>query len=261
MALPGVVSQLVGFVSQYVIPQSSVDSASMPANVRMGTYGELASNQYLTEKMAFAAEGTYFVTTNPTPGTGIAGTVAATYANTAGWFWIQNWNIAGGPSIYLDYLKLIPTVAPASGTNCQFAIIRDVATPLATQITTAHYTTAVPVNVNGSGSRTSRAIFGYQNNATASANIAPSAASAIIGRASIGGIPVVNDELVLKFGSNETGAYNGLTAAQATNAGRKVSILPPVVVAPGQQVMIVPWFASNASTGMSFEFELGHIER
>ena len=257
----GVLSQILGFVSQNALPQNNPDSSVASASARFGTYGEVACNNYFSEKQMFAAEGTYFVTTNPTPGTGVAGTVAATYASTAGWFFFQNWNAPGGANAYLDYLKLIPTVAPASGTSCQFAIIRDVATPLATQITTAHYTTATPVNANGGGSHYSRCVLGYQNNATASVNIAPSAVSAIIGRASIGGIPVVNDELILKFGSNETGAFSGLTQAQTVCGGRKVSILSPVVVLPGQQIMIVPWFASNSATGMSFEFELTHIER
>lgn len=261
MAGLGVLSQLVGFVAQKVLPQANVDSASAVTNVRLGKYGESGCNNYFSEKQMFADEGSYFVTTNPTPGTAISGTVAATYANTAGWFFFQNWNAAGGPNAYLDYLKLIPTVAPASGTTAYFAVIRDVATPLATQITTAHYATATPVNVNGAASVTSRCVLGYQNNATASTNIAPSAASAIIGRASMGGIPVIGDELVLKFGSTESGAYPGLTAAEAVCGGRKVSILPPVVVAPGQQIMIVPFFLNNAATGMSYEFELTHIER
>jgi hypothetical protein len=245
--------------AQTLIPFKSPDGT--PVNTRSDGYGTLAVNTFLSEKQALAAEGSYFVTTNPTPGTAIAGTVAATYANTAGWFWFQNNNATGGPNAYLDYLKLIITVAPASATNAQFAVFRDVATPLTTQITTAHYTTATPVNVNGAGVIKSNSLFGYQNNATASANIAPSGSSALIGRGSIGGIPVVNDEIILKFGSTETGAYPGLTAAQATASGRKVSIFPPVCLAPGQQIMIVPWFASNAATGASFEFELGHVER
>jgi hypothetical protein len=261
MAGIGVVSQLVGFVAERFLPQYSADSVNATQNVRLNGRGEVAVSTYLNEKQALAAEGSYFVTTNPTPGTGIAGTVSGSYANTAGWFFFQNWNALGGANAYLDYLKLIPTVAPASGTNAMFAVIRDVATPLATQITTAHYTTAVPVNVNGGAGIASKCILGYQNNATASANIAPSAASAIVGRASISGIPIVNDELVLKFGGTDVGAYQGLTAVEATSTGRKVSILPPICIPPQQQVIIFPWFASNASTGMSFEFELTHIER
>src|SRR5208337_4546900 len=114
-------------------------------NVRLGSYGEVAVNQYMKPKHSAAAEGSYFLTTNPTPGTGIAaGPYPTGYANTAGWWWFQNNNLPGGPSAYLDYLRLIVSAAIGGGTitNWNFAVIRDVATPLALQITTAHYTTA-----------------------------------------------------------------------------------------------------------------------
>jgi hypothetical protein len=268
MAGIGVVSQLVGFVAQKLLPQPNADNSSANANVRLGKYGEVAVNNYLGKKLAAADEGSYFVTSNPTPGTAItAGPYPTGYASTAGWFFFQNWNAAGGPSAYLDYLKLIVSTPIGGGTitNWNFVVIRDVASSLVTQITTAHYATVNPVNVNGASSAHSGCLLGYQNHATASANIAPSAASAVIGRGSCGGngttgAGLVGDEVVLDFGGYQMNAVSGAATAMV-QPGRKVLPLPPVVVAPGQQIMIVPWWPTATTSGLAFEFELTHIER
>jgi len=264
MAGLGVVSQLVGFVAQKFLPVPSVDNPSANANVRLGTYGEVAVNNYLMKKHALAAEGSYFVSTN-TPGTVAvaAGPYPTGYANTAGWWFFQNWNAAGGPSAYVDYLKLIVTAAVgATPTAWNFAVIRDVATPLSLQITTAHITSIVPVNTNGGSSNQSKCLFGYQNNATASVNVAPTSASAVVGRACIGaGLGVVGDEYVLDFGATDPSPIQGLTAAEAASSGRKVGVLPPLMVPPGQQIMIVPWWPGAGTSGLGYEFEFTHFER
>lgn len=246
-------------LAQLLLPARATDTTVV--NNRADGYGNLAVNTFFNKKQALAAEGSYFVTTNPTPGTGIAGTLVTSYANTAGWWWFQNWNAPGGPTAYLDYLKLIVTVAAASSVSFRTAIIRDLATPISTQVTTNHVTSVSPVGLNGGTLLKSNCTFTYQSNATASVNVAPSQASAIIGQASLGGIQIVGDEIVLDFGATDPAPQQGLTAAQATCPGRKVSVLPPIAVPPGQQIMIVPWFPSNATTALSYEFELTHIER
>jgi hypothetical protein len=266
MAGLGVISQLVGFVAQKFLPQPSVDNPSANANVRLGTYGEIAVNNYLQKKTALAAEGSYYVATG-TPGTAAvaAGPYPTTYASTAGWFFFQNFNATGGPSAYLDYLKLIVTAAVgATPTAWNFAVIRDVATPLSLQVpaAAAHITGVVPVNTNGGSPNKSNCVFGYQNSATASVNVAPSSASAVIGRTCIGsGLGVIGDEYVLDFGATDPAPVQGLTAAEAATAGRKVGVLPPIVVAPGQQIMIVPWWPGATTSGLGYEFEMTHFER
>ena len=264
MAGAGVISQIVGFVANKILPQANPDNSSASANIRLGTYGELAINNYLMKKHALAAEGSYFVSTN-TPGTAAvaAGPYPTTYATTAGWFFFQNWNPVGGPNAYVDYLKLIVTAAVgATPTAWNFAVIRDVATPLSLQVTTSHVTGVTPVNTNGGSSNQSKCIFAYQNNASASVNVAPSSASAVIGRTCIGaGLGVVGDECVLDFGATDPAPIQGLTATAATAAGRRVGGLPPVVVPPGQQIMIVPWWPGATTSGLGYEFEFTHFER
>ena len=259
----------MGFVSR-ALPQFNVDNSSAIQNVRVGSYGELAANTYLTKKHALAAEGSYFVTTNPTPGTGVgAGPLAASYANTAPWFIFQNNNPAGGPIAYLDYLKMILTVAGGGGTvtNLNFAVWRDILTPMSTFVTTAtSLVVATPNNINGVQGASSKCVFGYQGGSTAIVAKAPSAAAAIVGRASLGasgtaGAGLVGEEWVLDFGSTDPAPIQGLTATGAATCGRKVAVLPPVICPPQQQVVIVPWFPTLTTTGFNYEFELGHIER
>jgi hypothetical protein len=256
--------QQIQGLAQWLLPARAPDTTVI--NGRFDGYGGQAVNTFFNKKQALAGEGSYFVTTNPTPGTGVgAGPVVTSYANTAPYFILQNNNPAGGPVIYPDYLKLIVSAAFGGGTvtNWNFAVIRDVAVPLSLYVTTAtSLSTATPNNVNALSPVRSNAVFGFQGGATALVAKAPSASSAIVGRASVGaGIGLVGEEVVLDFGALDPCAYQGLTAAEAVSPGRKVSVLPPLAIAPGQQIAIVAWFPTATTTGLNYEFELGHVER
>src|SRR5437879_4917507 len=69
--------------------------------------------------------GGYFVATNPTPATAIAFAVNASFDVTKNLFVFKNPNPAGGLRMYLDYIKLICTVAPASATQMAVAMFID----------------------------------------------------------------------------------------------------------------------------------------
>jgi hypothetical protein len=223
-------------------------------SVRASGYGDVAVNPYLNKKHALAAEGTYFSTV-PTPGTVTTLPIVTSYANTAGCFFFQNLNPTGGPVAYLDYMKLVCTTVPGSTTQVRYAIIRDLATNLS--ITTNRTTAATPANVNGASSVKSNCNVLYQNSGTtASVNAAPSGVSAIIATGGLGGLPIIGDELVIDFGGDPAIAYGA-----SSTASRKVSAAPEIAVAPGQQIMIVPWFVGNGTTSGIFDFEFTHIER
>jgi hypothetical protein len=257
MPLPGVISQVVGFVAQKLLPQPQVDSANVGQNVRLGTYGEVAVNNYLSKKHATAGEGSYFSTVTTPGGQVVVPAIVTAYANTAGVFWFQNNNPAGGPNAYLDYLKLTCTTVPASTTQFRYAIIRDAAQPLAgtSYLTTNNTSTAVPQCTSAQGA-ISKCLVGYQSAVTANVNTAPTSNSAVIACGAIGGLPIIGDEFVIDFGGNQAVSY-GATAV----ASRKVSAAPAIVVAPGQQIMIVPWWVGNASTGGKYDLEFTHIEK
>jgi len=257
MSLPGVVSQLVGFVAGRSLPSISQDNINTPQNLRLDGYGDVAINSYLSKKHALAAEGTYFSSTTTPGGQAVVPAIVTSYANTAGVFWFQNNNTATGPNAYLDYLKLTCTTVPASTTQFRYAIIRDIAQPLigTSYLTTNNITSILPANTLASGPQ-SKCTVGYSNSVTASVNLAPTANGAVIAAGALGGLPIIGDEFVIDFGGDQAVSFGATSVAS-----RKVSAAPAIVVAPGQQIMIVPWWVSNASTGGKFDLEWTHIER
>ncbi len=257
MAGIGVISQLVGFVAQKVLPQPNADSPNAFTNVRLGSYGEVAVNNYLPPRHALAQEGSLFSTCN-VPGSGITIPEATTYANTAGCFFIQNLNNAGGPTAFVDYLKLVVAGTFTSMTGFRYAVWLDLATNLA--IGTNHLSSATPQNVNRASSTQSKVNVLYQSSATASVNTGPSNLAALVANGSIGGIGIAGDELVINFGGDSANAYPGLTAVASVTPGRKVSISPALAIPPGWQAMIVPWMPGLAANPTA-DFELVHWER
>jgi hypothetical protein len=243
--------QQIQGLAQLLLPAKTPDTNIV--NGRMSGYGESAVNPYLNKKHAVAGEGSYFSTAS-VPGSGATHPIVTSYANTAGTFFFQNLNPAGGPTAYLDFFKLVVTQVPASTTQFRYAIIKDLASNLA--ITTNHVTAASPVNVNGGATLKSNCLFLYTNSATATVNAAPSGLGSVISVGNIGGLPIIGDELVIDFGGDPSVSY-GATAV----ASRKVSVAPELAVAPGWQVMFVMWVPGNAATGGTYDFEFTHIER
>ncbi len=247
----------IGRVSR-ALPQATPDG--QPSIQRLGRYGGNMVENVIPTKHTLADEGSYFVSTNPTPGTALAYNVQASFSDTVPFIYIFNKSLPGDAAnkrIFLDYIKLICTVAPASGTNAQFAAKSD---SIARALTTNNTIAITPVNPNSDIGASSIATVNAQNSATASAIAAASAGARTVARGSVGSIPIINDELVFIFGSMVDGAYPGSTAAQ-TIASRKVSVCPPLIIGPQQSLTAHLWFASNATTGLSYEFEMGHWER
>jgi hypothetical protein len=253
--------QVQGLVQRF-LPAPVTDQN--PIAARTSRYGDLSIATVTGKKQFLADEGSFFITTNPTPGTPIAGTVSATYSNTAPMFIFQNLAPVGGPRAYLDYLKIIPTTLPLTGTNVYLSITRD---QIATAITVNHVTQITPVNANGDSNTRPNSVWQMQSSATASAISAPSPQSAILARGSLSsGIAttagVIGDEWVFDFGATDPSSYPGQTGSgQATCPGRKVSVFPPLICAPQQQLFFYLWFPSNGTTGLSYEFEACHWER
>lgn len=229
------------------------------ANVGVANRGSKYGEQYvipllLNGRQGLADEGSYFIATNPTPGTAFAYNVQASFSDTVPFLYLFNGAAAGGKNVELDYIKLIVTTAAASGVTAYYAARLDASRA----ITSDNTTKVVPVNYAGTATVLSPLKL---QNGSASTIAASSSTSTIVARGSFGGITIVGDELVMCFGGDPANAYPGLTAAQATAPGRKVSVSGPVIVAPQQSLTIHLWFASNAITGLSYEFEMGWAER
>lgn len=219
------------------------------AFVLNGQVGQLAPDQ------ALAGSGKYYVVTNPTPGTAIAYALQTAFSATAnGLFAIQNTDLAGGTSVYLDYLKLIQTATVPTG--C--LVMRFEAFNETGSVTlTGNVATRTPVSL-GNGAAPSTVTV--QSFAAGAATV-----PAAVGTRRLQSIAAINtsaavvhDQYVIQFGAGDiVGGTAGLTAVRATASATIVGQAAPVVVPPASTTWINMWWVTAAANTPSFEFELG----
>lgn len=240
---------MVSPLVQTARPTRQLDG-NTPLTERNGAYGErlFVPAQPANGRQWLAEEGSYYIGCNPTISTAVAAAVNATYDSTKGFFVIQNTDDpSNGRRIFLDYLRMLVTVAPASGTQARFAIVIDQAlrTPTAGQ---------AEVTMNNADPRHANDFPGKVYSLTGGAVLtvpAVSAAARVVANGSLRqSIPIVLDELILQFGGHAQGA------TPVATVGRQVSQAGPVIIPPGCSAEVVIWFPSNAATGASFEFEV-----
>jgi hypothetical protein len=229
----------------------------LDSEFRMTKYGELMVQTVVGTKHTAADEGGYYIANNLVPGTGLAFAITAAASDTAGNFLaIRNMeSVADSPNakrIYLDYIRLIPTVAPATATAGQVKFNID--TFLNNRYTSGGTQLAVAgVNLD-SGNASSAQIF-----AGALVTTALSSAARQVGRAVLRTvIPVINDEYIFNFGAVDISANQSLATATAI---RQNIPMPPVIIGPQQTLTMGMWFPGNATTAGSFEVEVGYWER
>ncbi len=214
------------------------------------------SNLWNTDN-ALADEGSFYLATNPTTGTAIAtttsvvddaATASATHAQNVPVMIISNPS-NNTRSIYPRYLRMLVAQAPTSATYWNFAFRAD---------NVARYTSGgsliTPVNINTgvSSSSSAQIYFG----AVVTTNL-PSASARLLDAGSVtGGIPTAKDQWIFTFG--DVSAPTNLLQA----AANKNSTIPcgPIVIAPGWNLVLEMWGASNAAAP-SWEFTLGYAER
>lgn len=215
----------------------------------------------LVDEYGLADEGSYFVATNPTPGTAIATTTsvvddatgATTHAQQKPVLVIQNQNsVASGYNIYLRYLKMFITQVPTSATGWRYAMRLD---PLSSKLTTPG-TLCTGKNVNGASQTQSQAYVSFGTNTTTDSTASPQQrliANGMVAQA----IPVANDEWFFNFGATFASIDSSITSA---NVKRQSFPVPPVIIPPGWFFTLEMWGAANAAAP-SWEFELAYAER
>ena len=205
-----------------------------------------------------AASGQVFVASNiaigtPTAGTGVTWVAAqTTFADTQPNFIIQNSDTA--KSIHLLAIKMTASAIGTSATSWHYAGVLDTA---ARAITTSHYASAAVYGAN-SGALTPQGFalpsVLYQTGTTAGVIAASSANSRLISRGSLGGLNIVGDEFLVKFGSFEGSGTTALTAAEVAGVGTRKSSDGPVVIAPGSSYTFTLWgIASAAAINPDFQ--------
>lgn len=245
-------SLVTGFVSS-LLPAGSADGTEK--SLRVNRYGEGIVSPIFRTKHPLANEGSFFVTGNPTLGTSLAYAVVTSFTDTVAAFVFQNTadaSVAPYPALYLDYIKLIYTVAPASATGLQYVVRLD---------TGNRAPTAGSTQLTGQGGSPGASPVGYvvkQSVAKiwaftgASLTVPASVNARTVAQGGISGLPVVTTEHMIRFG--DSGANLGGAAGGTSHAA-------PVIVPPGQFCVVHLWYPSNATTPASVALDIGWAER
>lgn len=229
-------------------PTAYAENADVPD--RGSKYGEKGVLPYGSGLHNVADEGSYFVVTNPAPGTGLATVAAPTaLADVSPFFMLLNNAAAGGKRVYMDYIKLLVTAAGTAGASLHYNVKIDNGVGRYTSGTTL---TSTPQNVN-MDSAVATACLAYGGPLVAAA--ATAAARLLGGGLFKVSIPVVGDNYILTFGCPAGGVGSGV--ATIANA---ILNHPPVVIGPQQSFFLHLWLPSQ-SAASSYEIEVGWWER
>ncbi len=214
-------------------------------------YGEVVNASMHGSKLyPLADEGSYFLATNPTMGTGIAGIAASTsYDATESLLHIRNTSTT--KRLYLDFIDLVVTAAGTNGTTFGVTMTADRGTSRYTSGATA----ITPVNVNLASSETADCTvkFGALVTTAASADVR------LLGNMQLRTvIKVIGDRYRFQFG--DTGGGGAWQAAGASLDGTTSIAMnipcPPVILGENDQFLLHDWGASQ-SVGASYEFRIG----
>lgn len=235
------------------LPQATADTTDQ--SQRGGRYGETTINGFAS-KHSLAEEGSYYVATNPTPGTAIAASIAGAYSATASaYFYIRNTESASAAApkrIILDYIKLITAVIPANAV--EWTCLGEL------DFGAARYTSGgsaiTPVNVNTDVATASIATM-YAGALTTVAGVT----KRIVLHSQLGNkIPVVYDQYILTFGAPSMGG-SAIAASGAAYGGRTEIGGPPIVIGPATNFVLFMWGTTASATASQYEFEVGWWER
>ena len=223
-------------------------SANQDVPNRGSVYGEQFVYPIGHGRVHLADEGSYFVATNPTPGTGIA-TIAAlsAFAATSPFFMLVNTSTT--KKVYLDFIQLGVTVVGTSAASLSHLLVIDNGI--------GRYTSGgsslTPKNVNMLSDTVSLC-------SVYCGALVAGAASGLVRQLGGGSFrpaaPQVGDSYTVTFGCPESNFGQIVTDAII----RVVVNHSPVVVGPQQTFLYYIWLASQ-SAASNFEIEAGWWER
>jgi hypothetical protein len=231
-------------------PNPVNDGLAGASTWRVSGYGDQV--QYQSQRNALVDEGSYYGVCNPTIDTTVGYGVITAYVVTTPAFHIANTDVpsaAGARTIFLDFLKLRVTVAPASATNWKYVVDIDSSPRISTAPTGGAELTVKNFNPLIGNDFPGR-VWAFTGGTVLTVMAANNVRTVAHG-AWANSIPIVLDEMVLKFGQGE-GDANAVTTV-----GRRVASAPPIAIPPGCSASIHMYGTSNAITGMSAEYSLG----
>lgn len=210
----------------------------------------------VSAKHLWAEDGSYCVATQAPGAAALAYGIITAFSDTAALILVQNTSVAAAQKrLYLDYLRLIPTVAPASATAAFYAIKMDgvLRTPTANSVAL----TNANVNMGQTSVPVGKAFAATGGTLTIPA--ASPAARVTEGNGIIrSALPVVNDEFIIDFGAADiqSGDQLGGTAPL-----RLVAQTAAVILDAQQSAAIYLWFPGNAATALSYLVAISWGER
>jgi hypothetical protein len=224
--------------------------------LRSSRYGEPIAQLIGGSRIhALADEGSYFVATNPTPGTAIAGTTTPTaFSETVGLLSVFNGNTASGNSakqIYLDFILLQVVAVGTSSTNYNLTGKVDAGPNRWSSGGSA----ITPVSPNMNSSAKSGAVINFGALVLASATTSARLVHNHLVRSVI---PVANDYVLLTFGTSVPQGP-GMPTDGTLQCFSQLTC-PPVVIGAQQNYYLNEWAASQ-SAARTYQFTVGYWER
>lgn len=231
-----------------VLPSSTIDNTNV--NIRGSRYGEIVTENIAGSTLhALANEGSYFVATNPTPGTAIAGIAAADgLDDTEALIYLRNGS-SNDKRIHLHYIMLQVAAAGTNGTNFAFAMKGDKGSSRYTSGGSA----ITPVNPNMGSSRTSgidALKFG------ALVTTAASSEARLIHHGLVRTvIKVIGDKYLFTFGNSSPPPMSGIPLEGTLQASININC-PPVVLEAGDSFLFHE-FAASQTVAAQYQFAMG----
>lgn len=228
------------------VPASDNFLAGAPS--RAGRYGEAYVSSLTNKELFSSDEGSHFVAITPTAGTGIIGHAApTTFDETKPYLLLYN---GGSNRIYPQMIQLNETVASIGGTAMRFTVAVD---------TGNRYASAGTAMTLANTNMDSLAASGASAYVGAVVASAATASRRNLGTYTVRGttIDIIGDHYTLVFGAPSS---NGGASSKVATLVDSSRILPPVVIGPGQTLLVHQWAASQ-STGPTFEVVMSYIER
>jgi hypothetical protein len=230
-------------------PTKNADGTSIVTPSRTGAYSEAYNVPMGIGRYGYADEGSYWTATNATYGTALTAHVAPAIADTDTKPIIHLFN-GGTNDVYLDYIDIITTIANATATSVGFLIYLDAK---GTTAKSSGGTVITPLNVRSNSSTATGVVM------TAGAVVtAPTSSKKVMQRTIKEFIGVALDRYSFSFGN---GLLMTPTTTYVAGATAIMTYGPPIVLAPGGNLMFSQVSPSGATTAATFEFELGWWER
>lgn len=248
---------------------------------RLSRYQEQYSLSPMVGESVLADEGSLFAATMLPGATPLQLGISAVYSATAAALVCKNnAPINGGPNsprVFIRHIHFSLAVAPAAGTDLQYASILDninrsptTVAPVATPATASAYLPPV-VCPNMNENPQANGVWWFP--VSIAAGVPPTIpaqggnARVIVGNGLLRAqIPVASaagasDDYRIVFGANAATSGQLVTAA-AAGASRIVESHPAVVIGPQEYFIFYLWSLSNAATGLAFlGLDVSHYER